>query len=297
MSDQTKTLSLEATSLPVPTTTDTHSAVLVVVYPPGPLLGRRLSLSGFDHIIGRLPDLELSVDIEAISRQHARMQYDGAGWIVEDLGSTNGTFVNDVRVVSPRRLADGDLIRVGKAILKFLAGNNVEASYHEEIYRMTVMDALTGVHNKRHFIDALTQEIARATRHGLPLSLVMFDIDFFKRVNDTHGHLAGDAVLRDVGHRLQRRLRKGDLAARYGGEEFGVILPHTNRQGALVYAEGLRKLMESESIAYEQLQLQITVSLGVAELDPGFPSVEGLIARADAHLYDAKRSGRNRVVG
>jgi diguanylate cyclase (GGDEF)-like protein len=302
MSGEFKTMALE-----VPVIRDTPGddgpAVLVVVYPPGPGLGRRYTLSSGPHLLGRLPELDICVDVDAVSRQHARFVKDSGGWIVEDLNSTNGTWVNDVRVASTR-LRDGDIVKVGKAILKFLGGSNIEASYHEEIYRMTVIDALTGVHNKRYFLDFLGQEIARAQRSGAPLSLVMFDVDHFKRVNDTFGHLAGDAVLKELGRRLLPRIRRGDLLARYGGEEFACVLASTGRDGALIFAESLRARVELEPVVHEALTIPITISLGVAELGPSAPpaatperAVEELIARADAQLYAAKRAGRNRVAG
>jgi diguanylate cyclase (GGDEF)-like protein len=282
---------------------DDGPAVLVVVYPPGPGLGRRFTLSGAPQLLGRLPDLDISIDIDAVSRQHAKFYKDSGGWVVEDLNSTNGTWVNDVRVASTR-LRDGDIVKVGKAILKFLGGSNIEASYHEEIYKMTVIDALTGVHNKRYFLDFLAQEIARAQRSGAPLSLVMFDVDHFKRVNDTYGHLAGDAVLKELGRRLSPRVRRGDVLARYGGEEFGCVLASTARDGAVAFAEAMRLRVEAEPVIHEAHTIPITISLGVAELDlaGGVMSsperlVDELIARADAQLYAAKRGGRNRVAG
>ena len=296
MSDLSKTMAFEVPSFAKDKDEAEAPAVMVLVYPPGPSLGRRHSLTAGTLTIGRLPELDICIDVEAVSRQHARVVKEGKGWLLEDLNSTNGTYVNDVRV-DKCPLVDGDIVRVGKAILKFLSGSNIEASYHEEIYRMTIVDGLTGVHNKRYFLDFLGQEIARSARHRFPLSLVMFDVDHFKKVNDTHGHLAGDAVLKELGRRLRPRMRREDLLARYGGEEFAVVLSNTARAGAIPFAEDVRMMIEGEPIGYDGKILPITISLGVAELDYEKPLPDELIAAADANLYAAKRAGRNRVVG
>ncbi|MCA9675808.1 MAG: GGDEF domain-containing protein [Kofleriaceae bacterium] len=273
--------------------------VLVFIAPPGPLLGKRFELKGAEMVVGRLEELPISCEAEGVSRRHAKLLTlaDGS-WAVEDLGSTNGTWVNDERITT-KVLRDGDQVRFGSAIAKFLSGANVEATYHEEIYRMTVMDALTGVHNKRFFLEFLERELASAVRHHLPLTLVMFDIDHFKKVNDVHGHLAGDAVLREIGRRLRARVRADDLLARYGGEEFGVVLTKTALAGAMTFAEQLRATVADEPFTCsDTLRLPITISMGVAEVAPGATStVDEFIKRADEHLYEAKHGGRNQVVG
>ncbi len=270
-------------------------AVIVVIHPPGPYLGRRWELSKAENTIGRLDEVELSIDLDGVSRRHGRLLRSNGGWEIEDLGSTNGTFVNDERITR-RVLRDGDLVRCGTVIAKFLAGANLEAAYHEEIYRMTVMDALTGVHNKRYFLEFLERELAGAARHQLPLSLVIFDIDHFKQVNDTHGHLAGDAVLKELGRRLKPRIRREDLIARYGGEEFACVLTKTNAAGAIPFAESLRQIVARDPFVFEEQSLPITISLGIAEFfAPEAIPTEELIRVADEQLYAAKRGGRNRV--
>jgi two-component system, cell cycle response regulator len=267
-------------------------AVVVMLY--GPNLGRRYSLSGTEHFVGRLAELDIQIDYDSVSRRHARFVHlPTSDWMIEDLGSTNGTWVNDERV-DRRALKDGDLIRFGGAIMKFLSGANIEAAYHEEIYRMSIMDGLTGVHNKRYFLEFLDREIAGAVRHEIPLCLVMFDIDFFKKINDVHGHLGGDAVLKEVGRRIRPRMRREDLVARYGGEEFSCVLTKTTLEGANQFAESLRILIGHQPIAYNDVMISCTISLGVAELNGPFPPSE-LIRRADEKLYAAKHAGRNCV--
>jgi diguanylate cyclase (GGDEF)-like protein len=295
MSDaKNRTVAMQSVTIKVPTTDG--PAVLVQVYPPGPNLGRRFPLSGEEHVVGRLEEVDISIQEDAVSRRHARVYRDSRGWSVEDLGSTNGSWVNDARV-DRRELTDGDMLRFGSAILKFLSGDNVEAAYHEEIYRMSILDGLTGVHNKRYFLEFLEREIARSARYQSPLSLVMFDIDHFKAVNDTHGHLAGDAVLRELGRRLKPRVRREDLLARYGGEEFACVLASTPAGSAIKFADDMRALVAYTPFQHEALVIPVTISLGVAELDQALRTPDELIARADHNLYAAKHGGRNRVVG
>ena len=223
-SGKDKTLFLTSSPTIPPVTAPTGDAVLLIIYPPGPGLGRRFSLDRDEHVVGRLPELDVPIDGDGLSRKHARIFRDAAGWHVEDLGSTNGTLVNDVRIEQRQALRDGDLLKFGVATCKFLAGGNIEAQYHDELYRMSIMDGLTGVHNKRFFLEFLERELAVAVRQAQPLSLVMIDIDHFKKINDTHGHLAGDAALKELCRRLGPRMRTTDLLARYGGEEFAAVL-------------------------------------------------------------------------
>ena len=266
--------------------------VLVVLY--GPKLGRRFVLGHAEQVVGRTPDCAIALDADSVSRKHARIYFAEGSYWMEDLGSTNGSFVNDRRV-DRSRIGAGDILRIGGVILKFLSGSDVETSYHEEIYRLTILDGLTQVHNKRYFLEFLEREVSRAQRHQSCLALVLFDIDHFKAVNDGHGHLAGDAVLKEIARRLKPRIRREDLLARYGGEEFACVLPDTTREGAAIFAEAVRILIGRYPIGYGAVELPITVSLGVAVTDAGRYDAVDLIRRADEKLYEAKRSGRNRV--
>jgi diguanylate cyclase (GGDEF)-like protein len=156
---------------------------------------------------------------------------------------------------------------------------------------------MTGIHNKRFFMEFLEREIAVASRHGHPLTLVMFDVDHFKIVNDTHGHLAGDAVLKDLAGRIRPRIRREDLFARYGGEEFACVLPSTALPGGIVFADHLRQLIEERPTVFDSQSINFTISLGVTTLhrETGVDPT-ALIKRADDNLYAAKRGGRNRVI-
>jgi diguanylate cyclase (GGDEF)-like protein len=233
-----------------------------------------------------------------VSRHHAKLRVDGTRITVEDMGSTNGTIVNDEHIEDLHRLRNGDMVKIGRTIFKFIASNNIEAAYHDEIYRMTTVDGLTQVFNRRYFEDAIERELSRSRRYTRPLSLVLLDIDHFKKINDTHGHLAGDSALKELCQRLKPRIRTTDLLARYGGEEFAVVLPATDRVGALQVAEVLRALVESAPFTHDDIAIPATISLGVAEVDlANVGKADELIKRADANLYEAKRSGRNRAVG
>jgi diguanylate cyclase (GGDEF)-like protein len=192
------------------------------------------------------------------------------------------------------QLRRGDQIKVGDTIFKYLSGSDVEAQYHETIYKMTITDGLTSVNNKRYLVEILEREIPRALRHQRSLSLLMLDIDHFKQVNDTLGHLAGDAVLRDLANIARSRLRPDDLLARYGGEEFAIFLPETPLAGAVKAAEELRKLVDQHPFIVEEQTIHVTVSIGAAELQPGM-SVDALFKAADDMLYAAKNKGRNMV--
>jgi two-component system, cell cycle response regulator len=261
----------------------------------GGTLGRRYEFDGREFVVGRDPDNDICVDLTTVSRRHARLfGQNGEAW-VEDLGSTNGTLVNDEQIDGPRQLHNGDLLRFGGSILKFIEGGNVEALYHEEIYRLMITDGLTGAATQRAFLEFLDRERLRAKRHGRPLSLVMLDIDHFKEVNDKHGHLAGDYVLRGVAAAVRGEVRGDELFARYGGEEFAVVLPETVLEDAARFCERVRAKVESQAFAWKEQVFQVTISVGGTSADADEDQA-ALLTRADARLYEAKRAGRNRCV-
>ena len=258
-------------------------------------LGKQYSLAAEETVIGRGGDSTLILDMDNVSRRHARVLNKKDGFYVEDLKSTNGTYVNDVEV-KYERLRNGDLIKIGGAILKFLQGGNIEALFHEEIYRMTIVDGLTQVHNKRYFLEFIDREMARCARYDRPLSLLLFDIDHFKQVNDVHGHLAGDFVLKRLAEIVGKHIRKEEAFARYGGEEFAVLMPETTSERARIFAEKIRRMVEQTPFVYEDRKIAVSVSIGIAEMGP-HRDPNSFIKAADEKLYKAKANGRNRVEG
>jgi diguanylate cyclase (GGDEF)-like protein len=279
-----------------PVSTTSRDACLVHIYPTGPGMGSRYALSSTPLVIGRGGDCDIRISDHSVSRRHARIQPSADGFYAVDLQSTNGTYVNDVPA-SMYKLKDGDYLRVGNCIYRFLVGGNVEAEYHEEIYRLTIIDALTDTHNKRYMLEFLDRELARSARYGRPLALLMFDLDLFKAINDDLGHLGGDFTLRELAATVKASIRKEELFARYGGEEFAVVLPETTQEGAVRVAERIRQTVEEHSFRYEDKPYRVTVSVGVATTagDATLTPSE-LIRQADDKLYQAKRDGRNRVV-
>jgi len=270
---------------------------LVFIHPSGPLMGKRIPLESAEYVIGRSAAADIHSERNRVSRRHARLYHRGTSWIIEDLNSTNGIVVNGTRV-KKHTLQDGETVRIGDTVLRFLSGDNVEAAYHEEIYRLTIVDALTGTVNKRYFLEFLERESALSERYGQPLSLVMFDLDDFKQINDVYGHQIGDLVLRVVTARIRPRIRREDLFARYGGDEFAVILTHTDRAGALELAEAIRDLIRDKPIMTNGHRFMLTLSIGIATVG-GADAADSraLIEAADKNLYRAKAAGKNQVVG
>lgn len=269
---------------------------LVVIYTAEPgLLGKRFVLDKSPTRLGRGADSQIVLEGDSVSRRHAHLERRAGAWYVVDDGSTNGTYVNEEQIAREQLLNNGDRIKVGPSILKFLSGADAEAKYHEEIYRMTIVDGLTQIHNKRALFEALEKELMRARRYERDLSLLMFDIDFFKRINDQYGHLAGDHVLRELARVVQERIRREEVFARYGGEEFVILLPETPLPGAAALAENLRARVANHAFVFQGERIPVTVSIGTALLGENDKVAADLIQRADEKLYEAKRGGRNRV--
>jgi diguanylate cyclase (GGDEF)-like protein len=279
-----------------PVSTTNRNACLVHIYPTGMNMGQRYELTEKELIVGRGEESDIRIADHSISRRHARIEPSAKGVMVKDLGSTNGTFVNDRPIDGVTMLHDGDYLRVGNCIYRYLAGGNVEAEYHEEIYRLTIIDALTQIHNQRSLQEFLERELVRSARHGRPLALIMLDIDWFKSVNDQMGHLAGDFALRELAFLIRGMVRREDLFARYGGEEFALVLVETTHTEAVEVAERLRNSVANHPFTFDERTFNITVSIGLASTtgDDTLTTKE-MIRLADEKLYQAKRDGRNRV--
>ena len=278
-----------------PVSIASRSACLVHIYPTGPTMGTRYPIAEQPIVIGRAGDCEIRIHDHSVSRRHARIQPGADGYYAVDLQSTNGTYINDIPA-SMYKLKDGDYLRVGNCIYRFLMGGNVETEYHEEIYRLTIIDGLTEIHNKRYLMEFLDRELARSSRHNRPLSLIMLDIDRFKTINDQFGHLGGDFALRELAIRIKGNIRKEELFARYGGEEFAAVLPETPLDGALIVADRMLKVVSQTPFLFEDNTFQVTISAGVVTTqgETSITPIE-LIRRSDEKLYNAKNAGRNRV--
>lgn len=277
---------------------EAEANLILIAHPDNKGLGTRYLLThGGSLEIGRSPSVAISLpDVLSVSRNHARVDYTGDGVVVQDLGSTNGSYVNDQKIRSSQLLRSGDRIQVGAVHFKFLLERDVEAAYHEAIYNLMMRDGLTGAYNKRKFDEELQRETGRAHRYRRPLSLVLLDLDHFKGINDSQGHLCGDFVLKQVADVARELLRLEQILARVGGEEFAVLCPETDAEGAMQLAERLRAELAEHSFHYASLELSLTSSFGVAELDAELSEPRQLYEAADRALYRAKRAGRNRVV-
>lgn len=272
------------------------SVCLVEVY--GANLGRKYDLLSEVVTIGRDPENAIVLESDSVSRRHCRIEKAKEDWFIVDLGSTNGTYVNDILIQTRARLTSGQFVKIGDSIFKYLNGDNIESAYHEEIYRTVVTDGLTQVANKRALGDFLEREVARARRHNRTLTVLMMDLDHFKLINDTHGHLTGDVVLKEVAGVVKNRIRKDELFARYGGEEFVCVLPETGMEAAKTLAEDIRQGIEGHVISFEGQEISVTVSIGAVEFDiTRHQTSADLLMEADKNLYIAKNNGRNCIHG
>ena len=275
---------------------DTARAVACVVVIHGERLGRRADIDRRRVMVGRADDADFCIPHKSVSRKHCVFWRDGDTYHVRDLGATNPVRVNDI-AVGEARLKDGDHIAIGECILKFISPESVEARYHAEMQQLATNDALTELPNRRHFTEAVEKELTRSQRLSLPLAMCIVDIDFFKRINDEYGHIAGDEALRQLALVLRGFVRTEDIAARIGGEEFAVVLPEFTAEEAVErFAEPLRQAIEKVTFTIDGAVRQLTVSIGVAGMCPARVTRSKLMQAADAALYRAKEEGRNRVL-
>lgn len=288
-----------ATGVEVPelASQEAHEKYPCVTVLTGVASGQLYKLPPGEVVLGRAPDATLRIGDDGVSRHHARIRVDGDAIWLEDLSSRNGTYLNGRRIERATALRDGDKIQIGRTtVLRFSYHDELDESFHETLLSSALRDPLTGLFNKRYFLDRLDRELKFARRHSTALSLLLVDLDHFKSVNDTHGHLAGDAVLVNLANVLVRAVRNEDVVARFGGEEMAIILRAVALDPALLLADRLRRLVETTVTHHDGRALRATASIGAAE----YPSckaqtVEELIDAADRALYRAKGTGRNRV--
>jgi two-component system, cell cycle response regulator len=269
-------------------------AYLIVL--AGENLGQMFPVRDAETVIGRAADAPVRLKDDGVSRRHARLLYKAGEVTVEDMKSANGTLLNGQRV-ERAVLHDGDKIQVGSTtILKFTYADRLEEDFQQKMYEAALHDGLTRAYTKRYFLDRLPTEVAYARRHATPLSVLMMDVDHFKKINDTHGHLAGDYVLVLLAQLISTALRTEDIFARYGGEEFLVLCRAVTVENAALLAERLRSRIAAAAFEYQEKPIPVTISVGVAAYVDQPDAGMKLIGDADAALYQAKRAGRNRVV-
>lgn len=262
----------------------------------GPTPGAILPVGEPATLIGRGPEADVRVHDPGVSQRHARVLRTDDELCIEDLGSLNGTYVAGARVAGRRALHGGERVQLGgNVLMRFDLHDALEQGVLSELYRSAVRDPLTRAFNRRYLDERLHGELSYAQRHDRDLSLVLLDIDEFKLVNDTHGHRAGDAVLRLLSALLQRILRPEDLLARWGGEELAVVARGLDTRNAAIVAERIRRAVEELRVPWNGDEIAVTVSVGVASMQERgrHTSVERLVSDADLALYRAKNDGRN----
>jgi two-component system, cell cycle response regulator len=276
---------------------ESEADVILIAHPESQRLGSRFRLSsGTTLEIGRSAAVGISLpEVMSISRKHARLRYAGPVVTIEDLGSTNGTYVNGMPVHGRTVLRSGDRFQTAAVHFKFLHEQDVESAYHLAIYELVAKDGLTEIFNKRKLEEELQREFARAVRHQRPLSLIIFDLDEFKTINDNYGHLCGDFILKQVASLARDLVRPEQMLARVGGDEFVILAPETGGEGAQSMAAKLRDRVAGFEHRYGDIKISVSCSFGVAELAKDMTTPQDLYQAADDALLLSKRSGRNRV--
>lgn len=285
-----------ATEIGAPPTHQEKRDRAVLLRMDGVHAGQVTSLGKDDVLLGRQSDCDVVIDDTGVSRHHARILRQGDKHILICLGARNGTVVQGNRVPHAE-LHDGDFVQLGPRVgFRYSITDEKQEKLLHKLYESSNRDALTGAYNRKHFDERLISELAYATRHRAATSLILFDIDHFKKVNDTFGHAAGDAVLRQVSGIVQSRLRTEDVFARIGGEEFAVLLRGVNLSGCARLAERLRTSVSAVPAVYDGKTIPVTISLGCSMTEAGINErPDELVRIADERLYMAKTSGRNRV--
>jgi len=274
-------------------------AVLIVLN--GPEIGTQYPLRGACCKIGRTSSAEIAIQSDSlISRYHAQIEqcFDEEtrelSHVLSDLESTNHTFVNG-EAVDRVVLRDGDQIQTGETTIRFAILDEMEARFHKEIHERLRFDTLTGLLTKASFDLAAGAELDRCVKRKRPLSVLMMDIDFFRKVNDSHGHQGGSWILSELGQFLDDNLRGFDLVGRFGGEEFVAALPEASTEQASDVAERIRSRLEEHVFVWNEEDVKITISIGVAHYPAHASDLKALISAADAALYECKHTGRNKT--
>ncbi len=246
-------------------------------------------------VIGRSPDCDLAINDESVSRRHAEIRVAAGGTVIADLGSTNGVVVNG-KPCTESSLVSGDRIQLGNRVFRFLADDDIESQYQETVYSMMTRDGLTGVYNQRYLIETLDREVARCKRHSRPIALIMFDVDQMQTINDKHGRITGDQVLRSIAQRIQDALRRDDVVARIEGDKFAILVVESNFENSAEIAQRCRIAVESSPIETTRRSIKATISIGMsAPSTEALGSSQEMLKESDERLGEAKRSGGNQL--
>jgi diguanylate cyclase (GGDEF)-like protein len=269
----------------------------VILY-DGDEIGGLRSLTKDVTIIGRAPGCDIVIPDPRVSLRHAMIRRTAPGareFEIVDLGSTDGTFLEGAPVARAI-LQAGDKMGIAGRTLSFAMLDRADLAYQSRIEQMIHVDELTGLLTKRSLFRALEKELTRAQRYRHPIAVLMMDLDHFKQVNDTYGHLAGSLCLSEVGRLIRESTRETDVNGRYGGEEFVTFLPESDVAGGRIVAERIRAAMERHEFQYENAAFGVRISIGIAGWPEDGNDVESLVRAADTALYRAKHLGRNRFV-
>jgi len=276
---------------------DEAPPALVVLVGPTGFVGRQWLLNKADLTIGRSPDCDIYVDDKSLSRSHAKITLNGFDVSILDMNSTNKTAVNEQNLAAmiPRKLQNHDKVKAGNVIFRYLEKGSIEVIANQQLIEKSQKDALTSAYSKGALLEKGPEVIKRSQTLGEPLSVITFDIDFFKKINDGYGHPGGDYVLRELGALLQAKLvRANDYFARYGGEEFVIILQATHLKTASEVADRIRQTVEAHAFIFENKKIPVTISIGVSQYRSD-DTWESIYDRADKALYESKQTGRNKV--
>jgi diguanylate cyclase (GGDEF)-like protein len=276
-----------------------------LIFLSGDLLAVPIPLERDEVILGRALEADVRINDTKVSRKHASiktLRNDKTGeinYLLTDLKARNGTFLNGQKIVS-ETLQDGDKITIGGQILRFELLDEIDREYQYQIRRLLSHDDLTGLLSSRSFFSELRREASRADAEMRPFCVLMMDVDHFKQVNDTYGHLTGSKTLEEIGHCITETLRIGDAAARFGGEEFAAFLLDAELEQGIVAAERIRQVIEEREFSVLKQGKpfkthRISISIGVACFPHDSVDPIELVEMADSALYRAKREGRNRV--
>lgn len=271
---------------------------LVMLEGPAGYVGKQWPIDKTDIIIGRSMTSTIFVDDRSVSKSHAKLSISGGDVFILDLESTNRTVVNDDSIppLVPVKLGNNDQIKTGNVLFKFLERGSLEAHALEQLQTKSEKDPLTGAYNKGALQMKGIESFKRAKLLKVPMSIAVFDIDHFKKINDSYGHPAGDYILKELSQVIGTKLiRLDDYFARYGGEEFVVLLFGSNLQQAIEIGERLRATIEGHNFVYQGTKIHVTISVGVSTKQAEMSTWEELFAKADEALYMSKKGGRNRV--